>query len=236
MFLDCLMIFTLSRLNISHPNLDSSVTQPKATYHHGDLPSALLDAADEVLTDKGLPGFTLRECARRAGVSHAAPKHHFGDAAGLLTRVAARGFQRLTQTLKAEVTAAEPTQAAKFQAISTGYLRFSERYPEHFRIMFRADLVNTCDEVLIACAKSTFDTLTNSILRLRGEPLVGTAALSRDAANYQDVINDIVIGWSFVHGFAHLQTEGQLNMLEDAKVTQALELAAQRLSQWLQAG
>ena len=63
----------------------------KTSYHHGDLKEALLAAAESVLDDHGLQGFTLRECARRAGVSHAAPKHHFGDVRGVLTEVAARG-------------------------------------------------------------------------------------------------------------------------------------------------
>ena len=69
----------------------------KATYHHGDLKEALLTAAEAVLRDRGLQGFTLRECARRAGVSHAAPKHHFGDVRGVLTEIAARGFAQLNR-------------------------------------------------------------------------------------------------------------------------------------------
>ena len=67
---------------------------PKSAYHHGDLRTALLDAGDTVLAEHGLRGFTLRECARRAGVSHAAPKHHFSDVRGFLTAIAAREIGR----------------------------------------------------------------------------------------------------------------------------------------------
>ena len=76
-------------------------------YHHGDLARALLDAGDKVLRDHGLQGFTLRECARQAGVSHAAPKHHFGSVKGLLTALAARGFNRLANGLERQMTKAE---------------------------------------------------------------------------------------------------------------------------------
>ena len=75
----------------------NKITTP---YHHGDLRNALLDAADELLQEQGLQGFTLRACARRAGVSHMAPKHHFNDVRGLLRAVAERGFARLVALLK----------------------------------------------------------------------------------------------------------------------------------------
>src|SRR5882757_7165417 len=68
-------------------------------YHHGDLKTALIRATDEILAEQGLEGFSLREAARRAGVSPAAPTHHFGGAAGLLSEVAALGFIELAKYL-----------------------------------------------------------------------------------------------------------------------------------------
>src|SRR5262249_1737551 len=114
---------------------------PKQTYHHGDLKEALVAAGEAVLADRGLQGFTLRECARRAGVSHAAPKHHFGDVRGLLTEIAARGFTHLTRRLRTKLRAAGADLDAQFMATSEAYLGFAEAYPEHFRIMFRSDLI-----------------------------------------------------------------------------------------------
>ena len=69
-----------------------SKTQP---YHHGQLREALVASGRTLLAERGIRGFTLRECARRAGVSHGAPAHHFGDAAGMLTAYAAQGFARI---------------------------------------------------------------------------------------------------------------------------------------------
>ena len=78
------------------------MAQPKtkSSYHHGDLREALLVAAEEILDEEGVQSLTLRACTRRAGVSHAAPKHHFADVAELLSEVAARSFDRLNQILK----------------------------------------------------------------------------------------------------------------------------------------
>jgi len=69
-------------------------------YHHGDLRAALIGATEALLAERGIEGFTLREAARRAGVSAAAPMHHFGSAAGLLTEVATLGFEELTRYLR----------------------------------------------------------------------------------------------------------------------------------------
>ena len=70
------------------------------TYHHGDLRHALIEATESLLAEKGPEGFSLREVARRAGVSAAAPAHHFGDASGLLTAVATVGFDGLAAALR----------------------------------------------------------------------------------------------------------------------------------------
>jgi AcrR family transcriptional regulator len=70
-------------------------------YHHGDLPNALLAAAAEVITEKGVGGFTLREVARRAGVPHAAPAYHFGDSRGLLTSLAVQAFELFAEHMDA---------------------------------------------------------------------------------------------------------------------------------------
>ena len=70
-------------------------------YHHGDLHDALLAAAERVLERDGLPGLTLRAVAREAGVSHAAPTHHFGDLTGLLSELAAIGFRRFNEAMAA---------------------------------------------------------------------------------------------------------------------------------------
>src|SRR5215510_9357488 len=93
-------------------------------YHHGDLSRALVEAAEALITERGVEGFTLRECARRAGVSHAAPAHHFGDAGGLLTEVAMDGFARLAANMQREVAKAERGSIDHPIAAALGYVLF----------------------------------------------------------------------------------------------------------------
>src|SRR5262245_25989316 len=100
-----------------------SAAPPK--YHHGDLRAALIVAATELLREHGLEAFTLRECARRAGVSHAAPAHHFGDARGLLTACAAAGFEHLADAMEHGAGSAGSDAQARLRAVGAGYIGFA---------------------------------------------------------------------------------------------------------------
>ena len=108
-------------------------------YHHGDLRAALLKSAEEIIRDSGLEALTLRACARRAGVSHGAPANHFGNLAGLLTELAAEGFERLAEAM-------DPKQVKNaendLEAAGLGYIQFAMRWPEHFRVMWRSELLD----------------------------------------------------------------------------------------------
>jgi AcrR family transcriptional regulator len=199
----------------------------KTPYHHGDLKEALLRAGEEVLRDRGLQGFTLRECARRAGVSHAAPKHHFDDVRGLLSEIAARGFRQLTRRLRSKLRAAGDDLDAQFMATAEAYVGFAEAHPEHFRVMFRSDLVDIESQALKAAALETFTELTNVIRRQRGEPEVDTAL--DECMNSAELVNDILIGWCHIHGYAHLRLEGQLPMVPKGMQKETLHTASRRL-------
>ena len=202
---------------------------PKQRYHHGDLKEALIAAGEAVLAERGLQGFTLRECARRAGVSHAAPKHHFGDVRGLLTEIAARGFTQLTRRLRAKMRAAGADLDAQFLATAEAYLGFAEAYPERFRVMFRSDLVDVHAPDLIRAAQQTFIELTNVIHRQHGEPELDADIVELKLMSTH-VINDIIVGWSYVHGLAHLKLEGQLAMIPKSVLKDAMTSAALRLA------
>ncbi len=204
----------------------------KATYHHGDLRRALLKAGESVLREHGLGKFTLRECARRAGVSHAAPKHHFGDVRGLLTELAAGGFERLTLLLRLQMATATNLNE-EFAATNRAYLQFAMENTEHFRIMFRSDLVDETSPVLRAAATATFLELTNVIHRQRGEAEI-VASPSGNPLPLREVIDDIIIGWSHIHGFTHLLLEQQLDMVDVTEYDSLLDKAARRLSDMLQ--
>lgn len=113
------------------------------TYHHGDLPNALRASAADLLAERGVGGFSLREVARRAGVSHAAPAHHFGDARGLLTSVAIEGFMHLGTQTEA-VLAAGGDPVVVLARIGRAYVELAVAHPGHVAVMFRDDVVN-CD-------------------------------------------------------------------------------------------
>ena len=156
-------------------------------YHHGDLPRALLEAAVEAIEEVGPAALSLRDLARRAGVSHAAPAHHFGDKAGLLTAVAADGFRRLAATLGEAYRT-----TGSFLEVGVAYARFAVTHRAHFEVMFRPELYHPDDPELIQ-ARDTARAL-----------LYPPAA---QAANTPDNGGDVragVAAWSLVHGLATL--------------------------------
>ena len=204
----------------------------KDAYHHGDLRNALLEAADTLLKEQGLQGFTLRACARLAGVSHTAPKHHFGDVGGLLAALAELGFARLVQQLRLRLAEAAGDLEAEMFATAQAYVEFAQKYPEHFRIMFRSDLIRFDMQCPPDAVISTFTELTNVILRQRGEPEIETSRMTVEKS--PGLVNHILIGWCHVHGYAHLRLEGQLMMVPEEAHLEQLESASKRLSQLIQ--
>lgn len=113
-------------------------------YHHGDLPHALREAAAALITEQGAAGFSLREVARRAGVSHAAPAHHFGDARGLLTALGVEAFQRLYEHMEAAAAGIEDP-CERLVRVGTAYVITGRDHPAHCAVVFRPDLVDTQD-------------------------------------------------------------------------------------------
>lgn len=120
------------------------MTSATGRYHHGDLPNALRRAAVEVIDEKGVAGFSLREVARRAGVSHAAPAHHFGDTTGLLTSLAVEAMEKLYE---AELAATEGVDDPEHRLVAVGraYVELGLRHPAHCEIAFRGDVVDCSD-------------------------------------------------------------------------------------------
>ncbi len=111
------------------------------TYHHGDLRRALLSTALEVIRSDGVAAISLRDLARRAEVSHAAPAHHFEDKAGLLTAIAREGFELLADAL----TAVPADAAHRLREMGVRYVEFALGHPAHFEVMFRPQLLHGDD-------------------------------------------------------------------------------------------
>ena len=155
-------------------------------YHHGDLPRVLLDTAIQAILEVGPAAVSLRDLARRAGVSHAAPAYHFGDKAGLLTAVAVDGFERLAATLR------EASQTTgSFLEVGVAYVRFAVTHRAHFEVMFRPELYRTDDPDLVRARDAA-----RSLLY----PPAAAVADSPDG----DEVRAAVAAWSLVHGLATL--------------------------------
>lgn len=170
------------------------------TYHHGDLRAALLRACGELLAERGVEGFTLRECARRAGVSHGAPAHHFGDAAGMLTAYAAEGFARMTELMREYQAKAEASGASALKASGLAYIDFAVANRAQFQLMFRSDRIRADDPELTAAAEASFQVLFGA----------AREAAPRAAGDPGQINDRMLLAWSVVHGFSTLVLEGQL--------------------------
>lgn len=164
-------------------------------YHHGDLRAALLAAAEAELADRGVEAFSLRQVAKRAGVSHAAPAHHFTDAGGLLTALAADGFRRFLAAQATREAQANPDPRGQLVAAGLGYIDFALASPALFRLMFGSDRPDFSDPDLCAASDAAYLHLQQQVQATGGGPA------------------DIAAVWSLAHGLADLMTAGRLKPL-----------------------
>lgn len=167
-------------------------------YHHGSLRPALIAAAEAVIAERGLDRFSLRETARRAGVSAAAPAHHFGDARGLLTAIAAQAFADLADALETADASAGNNREARIKAQGKAYVAFALDRPARFDLMWRKPLLNNEDPQLIEAGDRAFDVL-DRVTRSERPPSSG----STDPA-----LAPSIAAWSLVHGFSRLAIDG----------------------------
>lgn len=177
------------------------------SYHHGDLKAVILTHAADLVAERGADGVSLRELARAAGVSHAAPAHHFVDRRGLFTALAAQGWQMLAVAL----AGARP----EFTHAALAYVRFAVDHPGHYEVMFDRSLVNSEDQDLVEAQAAA------------GAELAAGVATLDDPRATADPQAAGLAAWSLVHGFAML-------WLNDAIDTDADPVAtAQRVAQML---
>lgn len=170
---------------------------PDRPYHHGDLRAALLVAAEAELAVAGVEAISLRQVARRAGVSHAAPAHHFGDAQGLLTALAAEGFRRFRATQALHEAQAAPDARAQLVAAGQGYVAFAMERPALFRLMFGSSRPDYADPALQGAAGAAYAHLLAQVEAAGGQGMVDVAAV-----------------WATAHGLADLIAAGRLKALE----------------------
>ena len=167
-------------------------------YHHGELREALVAAGRKLLEEKGLRGFTLRECARRAQVSHAAPAHHFASIDDLLAEIATRGYHDLTAAMTAEARRSGGDAAARLVGQGVGYMAFAAANPVLFQLMFSREANHFETPALAAAAKSAYHLHREAV----------EAVIPQASGDVKERMVDFA--WAAVHGFITLVLEGQL--------------------------
>lgn len=168
-------------------------------YHHGHLRQTLLETAVRLIGEVGPAGFTLREVARRAGVSHNAPYRHFADREELLAAVAAQGFRELTQAM-AQAAARQPDALARLKHAGLAYVEFALRRPEHFAVMFDAPASERKTPDSAEAAKQAFETLVSLVRSCQDEARLPAG----------DALRFALLAWTMVHGIAKLATARRL--------------------------
>ncbi|WP_123026033.1 TetR/AcrR family transcriptional regulator [Mycolicibacterium stellerae] len=169
------------------------------TYHHGDLKATILGEAAALVADRGAADLSLRELARAAGVSHAAPAHHFSDRRGLFTALATEGFRKLAEAL----TGARPD----FLDAALAYVRFAIDHPGHYAVMFDKSLYDATDPELVAAEMSAGAELAAGVGTLDDPRAKGDPQAAQLAA------------WSLVHGFSLLWLNGAIDTDTDPMAT-----------------
>lgn len=169
----------------------------------------MLTAADDILAEDGLQGLTLRACARKVGVSHAAPAHHFKGLTGLLTAIAAESFQMIAVVAEDVYQRRGARADDLLKCFAVAYSQFAKTNPERFRLMFRRDLLDIEDQNLCDAEARTYLTFVKIVHALRGEA-PATLEDFRAGRLTKEMYLDVSIYWSAVHGFAHLNIENQL--------------------------
>ena len=175
----------------------------KRPYHHGDLRRTLLDASLDLIEAEGLGALSLREVARRAGVTHQAPYHHFANKGAVIAALVEEGFTLLRNEMLRRRDRAAPGAAARLAAIGVGYVGFALEHPAHFRVMFRPELSS-------AIAERRHGEVATEAYRLLEESVA--ACVSEGLASRADEKTLVLLSWSLVHGLAALWLDGPLTV------------------------
>jgi AcrR family transcriptional regulator len=195
---------------------------PRRAYHHGDLREALLRASLNLLRESVSGDFTLREVARRAGVSHNAPYRHFRDKDDLLAAIAEEGFDRLTGAMQSAAGKGQ-TRFEQLQRAGIAYIEFAQAQPEHFSVMFSIDL----RENRHVSAKAAADRCFAELVRL--------VTASGQDQSFESVPAETaaLVAWTQVHGIAVLALRGALRFRSRREIREFAEIATKTVGRGL---
>lgn len=172
-----------------------------AGYHHGDLRQALLDAAGELLASEGPEAVGIREIARRAGVSHAAPYRHYPNRDALLADLAAAGFKRLGRRFAQLPATAAPDR--RLVDMARGYVRFARDEPQAWRLMFGDAIDKSAHPELLRVSRQVFEAVRETVQAL-GVPAPATS--------------QALAAWAMAHGIARLVLDHRLDAHLDVEI------------------
>lgn len=196
----------------------------KNTYHHGDLRQSLINAAIALISEEGISELSLRQVARRVGVSHNAPYRHFEDKEALLAAVAEQGFQSLLVAIETARQGIPPDSPQRLEAIGVAYVHFALAHPFHYRLMFGDYRCNLSKySALAEAAQQSFMVLVNTI---REGQMAGIFRLA-------DPVDMARVAWSLVHGQAMLGLDNKLQVKQGEEFEAFLKFSSQMLIQGL---
>lgn len=190
----------------------------KHKYHHGDLRSALIAASEEILNERGVSGFSLREAARRAGVSPGAPAHHFGDARGLLTAIATLGYEGLDAALKAaDESVPFDDRKARYVAQGLAYIGFAQAFPARFALMWRYEVLDCSNQDFMIAGASAYGRIYCLVTGIDFEGFMRNITPAGGPPDAR-----VIGAWSLVHGYANLAGNQALGAEDTALRTEVL--------------
>ncbi|TNE59181.1 MAG: TetR/AcrR family transcriptional regulator [Sphingomonadales bacterium] len=179
------------------------MSSAKKPFHHGNLKAVLLEAALDILDATGPDSITIREVARRAGVSHAAPANHFQGLRSLLTELTVQLFGQLAVRIERGRTDIKRPGIDNVRIFATSLIEFGLEHPARYRMLWRRDLTDNDDTRLTAAMDRIYDALIEEILRLRHVNLPDPHTLA--------------IGlWSLAHGYVSMRLDGNFEAVDDA--------------------
>jgi AcrR family transcriptional regulator len=196
----------------------------RETYHHGDLRQALIEVAIALVAEQGMTNWSLREVARRIGVSHTAPYRHFSDREALLAAVAEKGFQEMSKYLLQTLEQKPSEHSQRLQAIGVAYVQYAIAHPSEYEVMFRYSPKDKQQyPALTEAAAKAFMVLVNVIKE-------GQDAGTFRPGNPKELA---WVAWSLVHGLSMLLIDGQLKMPGNSTVEALASLTTQMLLEGL---
>lgn len=199
------------------------MAKARQSYHHGDLRNALIEAGIAILAEGGSEALTLRAAAARAGVSHAAPAHHFGSLHGLLTAIATVGFERFHAAIESAMAQAGTSPLERLRAAGLAYVEFATAHPAIIALMFSGPRLDWSNAALCTAADRAYAQLTEIVApaaeRLGADGEAGRRELA-------------LMVWSSVHGYAHLANAGVLDRKSPGQLPPVPDIPGLLFGQW----